>query len=377
MIALIADDITGAAELAGVGLRFGLRVALATEAVEPARLAGYDLLVVATDTRSMGRAEAVNVSHRIGCDLFAMGFRNFFKKTDSVLRGHVAAELHALMAETGFGQALYLPENPSRGRVIQGGRYFINNIPLDQTEFRNDPEFPARTASVTEILGEGQVIDANAPIKGKGIFIGNAASSDDLSVYARRIGSGILPAGGADFFAACLASLGHSEKAAAKFEGLQGAPVIVACGSTADHGIAEFPYVKQHTIPVCPMPRDLFEGRVEADRWVAQLTENYREAGSIVIAVGHPSEGGKAFAERLRGTMAQAIVNLMAARQPAELIVEGGATAFETMRRLGWNRFEVVNEITPGVVRLAPAANPTIHFTIKPGSYPWGDNLFR
>ncbi|MDR2937164.1 MAG: four-carbon acid sugar kinase family protein [Rikenellaceae bacterium] len=376
MIALLADDITGAAESAGVGLRFGLRVTLATEAVKPACLSACDLLVVATDTRSMERDKAVSVSHGIAHELFVMGFRQFFKKIDSVLRGHVAAELRALMDETGFQRALCLPANPSRGRVTREGIYFINDIPLDRTEFRNDPEFPARTASVADILGQGRVTDTDTPIEGEGIFVGNASSQDDLDQYARRIESGVLPAGGADFFAAWLASLGHSEKPAEKFAGLQGAPVIVACGSTANHGIAQFPYVKRHDIPVCPMPRDLFEGRAEAGGWIDQLKETYRNAGSIIIAIGHPSEGGKVFAERLRQAMAQAITELMAMQPPAELIIEGGATVFETMHRLGWNRFEVTEEIIPGVVRLAPAV-PGLHLTIKPGSYPWGDRLFR
>ena len=56
MIVVVADDMTGAAEIAGFCLRYGLRVAFATEVTE---LPKADVLVVATDTRSMELNDAV------------------------------------------------------------------------------------------------------------------------------------------------------------------------------------------------------------------------------------------------------------------------------------------------------------------------------
>ena len=55
MIAVIADDFTGAAEIGGVGLRYGLKVVIKTSVDDPEEA---DLMIMATDTRSMTAEEA-------------------------------------------------------------------------------------------------------------------------------------------------------------------------------------------------------------------------------------------------------------------------------------------------------------------------------
>ncbi|HEY1022959.1 MAG TPA: four-carbon acid sugar kinase family protein, partial [Flavisolibacter sp.] len=56
MIVVIADDITGAAELAGIGLRYGLKVLVSAEVGASTQ---HDLHVIFTNTRSMPEADAV------------------------------------------------------------------------------------------------------------------------------------------------------------------------------------------------------------------------------------------------------------------------------------------------------------------------------
>lgn len=150
MIAVIADDITGAAEMAGIGFRYGLRTSLVTEVSEA--LPDCDILVVATDTRSMAEEEAVAETRRVVRRLWDAGVRKFFKKTDSALRGHVVPELIVLLEELPYTRVVYLPQNPSKGRVIKEGVYYINGKPLHETSFAFDPEFPATTSVVTERL---------------------------------------------------------------------------------------------------------------------------------------------------------------------------------------------------------------------------------
>ncbi|WP_354667166.1 nucleotide-binding domain containing protein [uncultured Duncaniella sp.] len=50
--------------------------------------------------------------------------------------------------------------------------------------------------------------------------------------------------------------------------------------------------------------------------------------------------------------------------------MEGGATAYASLQKLGWDTFTITDEIAPGVIRMR-APNGT-HVTMKPGSYPWG-----
>ena len=67
-----------------------------------------------------------------------------------MLRGPVAAELTALMGALGFDRCLLIPANPGLGRVISGSLYLVNGVPLHETDFRLDPEYPATTANVLE-----------------------------------------------------------------------------------------------------------------------------------------------------------------------------------------------------------------------------------
>ena len=210
---VIADDITGAAEIAGIALGFGCRVHFTTS-VERLTL-GDGVTVLATDTRSMPRTEAVAVTERIVARLRATapnglpdGVR-LFKKTDSVLRGHVTAELRALMT-AGYERALLLPANPSKGRCIVGGRYLLGGEPIDRTVFRTDPEFPAATADVVELLGGGvHYVDSATERLAEGISIGETPSVEALAALAARFGGDApLWAGAADAFRVLLAADG-------------------------------------------------------------------------------------------------------------------------------------------------------------------------
>ena len=58
-----------------------------------------------------------------------------YKKTDSVLRGHIVDELKIQMQLTGKQKAFFMPANPSLDRTISNGKYFVNNVPLNETAF--------------------------------------------------------------------------------------------------------------------------------------------------------------------------------------------------------------------------------------------------
>ena len=94
---VIADDITGAAEMAGIAFARGENVRLVCGcSVCGCGTAANGMVVIATDTRSMSEADAVAEIRRITSNI-SLQPSALFKKTDSALRGHVVAELSALM----------------------------------------------------------------------------------------------------------------------------------------------------------------------------------------------------------------------------------------------------------------------------------------
>ncbi len=384
MIAVIADDITGAAEMAGIGFRYGLRTSLVTEV--SGALPYCDILVVATDTRSMAEEEAVAETRRVVRRLWDAGVRKFFKKTDSALRGHVVPELIVLLEELPYTRVVYLPQNPSKGRVIKEGVYYINGKPLHETSFAFDPEFPATTSVVTERLPgiqrlEGTILFPDfKPKKGElPIYVADAFSESEISLHLSEwIHPDVLFAGAADLFTSYikLGSLRQDSddfSLSAPFKGLQSERALIVCGSTQSKSLSEETYIKKHAIPVVQMPEDVFEGIAPALQWSEQLKTVYQYSHSMVLTIGYPSKGGKDFALRLRTTLSEVVAALVAESCPAEVVIEGGATAFAILKALGWKSFRLTDEVAPGVVRMRREEVSDVCVTLKPGSYPWGD----
>jgi uncharacterized protein YgbK (DUF1537 family) len=358
MLVAIADDITGAAEIAGIGLRYGLQVKLSTQALP---VPACDLVVYATDTRAMSEREAVAETIRFARCITET---HLFKKTDSALRGHIIPELKALMQVFHKTHACLLPQNPSKGRIIANGIYKINGIPLSETSFAYDPEYPAVTSCALNSLG----LSGDESIR-----LAEASTEEEVVSVASRLTDDTLPAGGADFFAAFLQGKGYKEQAFGPFAGLGAADVLIVCGSTVKHTIADTPFVRHRKIPLCNIPEQAFLGNGDATTWLSELTPIYNRCRSLILSINQPPREGKAFAQRLRRLMAEVVIALMQQHLPQELIIEGGSTAYAILSSLNKTLFEVVDEIAPGVIRMH--TEDGLFVTLKPGSYEWG-NLF-
>ena len=145
MIVILADDFSGAAELAGIAANCGLSAEVHTR-FQPDSTA--DVIAVDTDTRWRTEAEAIQIMLGVAQKVQAARPSWIYKKTDSVLRGHVRAEIETLMNVTGLNDCLFIPANPSKARIIEHGHYFIQGVPLHETVFAQDPDYPRRSSEV-------------------------------------------------------------------------------------------------------------------------------------------------------------------------------------------------------------------------------------
>src|SRR5215469_12595588 len=141
MIGAIADDLTGAAEIGGIGLRLGLQAEIIMDSASLAD-SGADLLCWDTDSRSCRPEEAARRTAEAATRLTAAGCSRIYKKVDSVLRGNVIPELEAILRELHLRRAMLAPANPSLGRIIRDGHYFVRGKPIHETEFGHDPHHP-------------------------------------------------------------------------------------------------------------------------------------------------------------------------------------------------------------------------------------------
>ncbi|MEO6434507.1 MAG: four-carbon acid sugar kinase family protein [Tepidisphaeraceae bacterium] len=372
-VLVIADDLTGAAEIAGIATRHGLPTRLVRE--KPATPLPLGLTVLDTDTRLLPPHEATRAVRGFIDDLRADEFDLVFKKTDSALRGPILAEVEAIMDSLGHRSAILVPQNPSRGRTIVGGQYHIDGIPLDQTSFAQDPHHPARTANVLELLGPSptrtvRCLEPHEVAPPDGIVIAAARTIDDVRrsacLFAAESSTGVLPAGGGDFFQSILESRGL--RAARPFiTQLTGKRRLFVCGSASRDSLKLIARADRADIPICAMPDDL-------DTWHDQVLTSLETANAAVVFVGRPLDRSPGASQRIESALAQVVARVLD-RQPIEqLFLEGGATASSVSRRMGWQTLEICGELSPGVVQMRATDGQTI--TVKPGSYPWPETVW-
>ena len=382
---VIADDITGAAEIAGIAFACGAEVRLVCGSVYGCDTATYSTdvtTVIATDTRSMSEEEALAETKRISAAFVSPeGKKVIFKKNDSALRGHVIAELTALMEATGYERAVYLPANPSKGRIIRNGVYYIKEVrgekqeirevPLNETDFSFDPEFPARTSVLRERFPDAE---------SKGIIMPDAESEEDIHNVISTYNDGkTIFAGAADLFSAMIGMGGGRLKESIAKLPIPIIPIhnsmLILCGSTQSKPLGL-------GIPIAPMPQEIYDGSNDLSLW--DTTAYEQEQHSLILTIPHTHRTGKEVAVHLRTMMAEMAKQLVTRYCPDHLVIEGGATAWATLQTLGWTEFTITAQLAPGVVQMKVtnachtqtfrSENGTL-VTLKPGSYPWGTIL--
>lgn len=378
MIGVIADDLTGAAELGAVGLRHGLRAEI-VRAGEPSGQA--DLVCVDTDSRSCTPAAAAMRAAAAAKMLRAAGAIWIYKKVDSVLRGQVTAELEAVMKQLKLERALLLPANPSLGRTIHDGHYFVQGKPINKTEFARDPEYPRRSSQVVRLLKEPEtfllrVVNGDRSLAAGTIVIGEASTAADVHSWAEFCSPEMLPAGGSEFFNALLAG----EPAQPPFvenmslAALGGREFFISGTSTREARqfvLAE----KRRKTPVFSLPLELAWGAEFTPAAIEAVTQRvvaaFQEHSRVLLAVGLPPVRDVVIARQLSKSLVCVAEQVMRLVPVARVFAEGGATAAELVRRMGWPRLTVVRELAPGVATLAVEGGESLMLTIKPGTYAW------
>jgi len=129
-VVVIADDVSGAAELAAAALSHGLTAEVQTE-LDPTSTA--NVICLDTETRSVAPERAAAIAGELAARIGALQPDWIFKKCDSVLRGPVLAEARAVASATGKTRLLIVPANPSRQRVVRNGKLFVQDQPLQAT----------------------------------------------------------------------------------------------------------------------------------------------------------------------------------------------------------------------------------------------------
>jgi uncharacterized protein YgbK (DUF1537 family) len=157
LLGCIADDFTGAADLANVLVRGGMRLVQSLGVPESTDLpAEADAVVIALKTRSAPVDEAVEASLRALRWLREAGARRFVLKYSSTFdsgeRGNIGPVAEALMDALGVGQTVFCPAFPEVGRTVYLGHLFVHGRPLNESGMEHHPLHPMTDANLVRVL---------------------------------------------------------------------------------------------------------------------------------------------------------------------------------------------------------------------------------
>jgi uncharacterized protein YgbK (DUF1537 family) len=455
MIGVIADDLTGAAEIGAVGVRHGLRAEIIVAGLgfrrqafqhrKPAK-AGTpkaDLVCVDTDSRASAPDEAARRAAAAAKLLRQAGAKWIYKKVDSVLRGNVLAEIEAIMREmerrslgSGTGvppvrfnrsraadqkltggtpvplpsgspnqeiaapRVLLHPANPSLGRIIRNGKYFVGGKLIHKTEFARDPAHPRWTADVCALLNGSaanliRVCKLRDPLPDEGVVICESTSPRDVQLWAGRADGIMLLAGGAEFFAAVLVSRGartalsgrngkHTRKLKVRADSAVRAPQpqeLFVCGSTSESSTKFIGAARRAGTPIFSLPGEVASGadftRAAAKAISGQVAEAFQSRSRVILHIGLRTIREAPIARKLSGYLTRLAGAVINRATVSHVYAEGGATAVELVRRMNWTRLKVLREVAPGVATLLVEGRKPMLLTIKPGSYVWPEEIWE
>ena len=156
LLGCIADDFTGATDLANNLVRSGMRT-LQTIGIPAAPLAAdVDAVVVALKSRIIAAHAAVAQSlaalawlQRAGCRQFYFKYCSTF---DSTPQGNIGPVAEALMHALGANIAIACPAFPTNARTIYMGNLFVGEVPLSESGMRHHPLTPMTDANLVRVL---------------------------------------------------------------------------------------------------------------------------------------------------------------------------------------------------------------------------------
>ena len=153
----IADDYTGASDLANTLTRQGLRtVQTIGVPADDLALPEVDAVVVSLKSRSIEAGLAVSKSQDAEKWLRGRGARHVLFKIcstfDSTDKGNIGPVMDALRADSGDAIVLVTPAFPETGRTVYQGNLFVGSVPLNESPLKDHPLNPMHDSNLVRVL---------------------------------------------------------------------------------------------------------------------------------------------------------------------------------------------------------------------------------
>jgi uncharacterized protein YgbK (DUF1537 family) len=403
ILGIIADDFTGATDIAGMLVKGGMRTIQTIGVPSKGSIPDdVDAVVIALKTRSIAAKDAVAQSlealkacHAAGCVRFFFKYCSTFDSTD---QGNIGPVGDALLDALGARQAIYCPAFPENGRTIFFGHLFVGDVLLSDSHMRHHPLNPMTDASLVRVLARQtkykvglvplkQVQAGAASLRGAldklatdGVrhVVVDAVADTDLGIIGEAVGDDALVTGGSGVALGLPAAyrrrglLAHKSGVDA-LPKVNGTSAVLAgsCSAATLGQIAAFTgaHLALDTDAIC---RD----EPVADKALA-WAKGKLGTGPILLSASDKPEAVKALQakygiekssqaiERTMASLASGLVDAGVGR----LVVAGGETSGAVVSALDVKALRIGKEIDPGVPWTAAIGAKPLLLALKSGNF--------
>jgi 3-dehydrotetronate 4-kinase len=404
----IADDYTGASDLANTLTRCGLRtVQTIGVPADDLALPDVDAVVVSLKSRSIEAGLAVKRSRDAEKWLRGRGVGHVLFKIcstfDSTDAGNIGPVMDALRADSGDAMVLVTPAFPETGRTVYQGNLFVGAVPLNESPLKEHPLNPMHDSNLVRVLarqsktkvglvdlatvtrGSAAVRSRLAELAGSGtgaavidaVFdrdletIGDVALDQRLSVGASGIGLGLARALVGSGRVAQGAS-GKAEQAAV------GGPAACLAGSCSQATLQQIANAESAMAVLHLDPEQIVAGKGEAGRAIAWAAQRIAAGPVLIASSSTPDQVAALQSRHGRDAAGHAIEQAMADIAEGlvqtgvrRLVIAGGETSGAVVDRLGIPGFLVGAEIAAGVpvLRAVGARGGEMVLALKSGNF--------
>jgi len=398
LLGAIADDFTGASDLANTLARGGMAVTQLVGVPKEKALSGIEAGVVSLKTRSIAPADAVRQSLAALAWLKEQGCRQYLFKYcstfDSTPEGNIGPVAEALCEALATRAVVVCPAFPTNGRTVYQGHLFVRDRLLNESGMERHPLNPMtdpdirrwlrhQTASDVghidhDVVARGAAAIAAALARQDHLLVVIDALSDaDLLAIGRALSDAVLVTGGSGIALGLpdnFRQAGLLAERSRAFEPVE-APAVILSGSCSSQSRAQLSAHLQQHPGIAIRPDAIIAGELTVDA-VADELWSLRSRAPIAYSTAPPDEvaavqqlfGGRAAqaVEQFFGRLAAKLVE----RGVGRLVVGGGETAGAVVGAIGIAALAIGPEIDPGVpAMLARRDGRPLAVALKSGNF--------
>ncbi|ACU37613.1 3-oxo-tetronate kinase [Actinosynnema mirum] len=381
MLGAIADDFTGATDLAIMLRRNGHRVAVAIEDHDPGERvrAGLDALVIALKSRTAPVAEAVAATRAAHERLLDWGARRVYVKYcstfDSTDEGNIGPVLDAVADRAGAERVVVVPSLPANGRTVHEGLLHVNGQLLEHSPLRHHPLTPMTRSRVADLLRpqtRHEVAELHLDVVRSGrdalraaldataarYVVVDAVDDADLAVIGAAVAGDAVVSGGSGLALGLPDPHGDTDGWTAPASGRR----AVLCGSASTatrRQVADAAGRAQPVLRVDPVAA-VRTPDLEVDRIAAWAVQQPADSTPVIHTTADaadlvPEVDGLPAAPAVETVLA-GVARRLVVSGVRHLLVAGGETSGAVVRALGVGVLRVGPEIAPGICWAAAAA---------------------